>query len=188
MTVRRETFELLDGLRGLAAIAVVALHVGDAYGLPYGISHGYLAVPFFFTLSGIVIAHAYENGVMRTVPPLAFLAIRIERLYPLLVMGLILSVTLSVARAVLKGGDTSILETGALLLAAVLGAGCRQHGIPVASATMVPCNRNLGQCCAPAARCAADGPCACRDHFGRRCRDGDRRSRIRWAEHRLVAR
>lgn len=115
MTARRETFTLLDGLRGIAAVAVVAMHTSDQYGLVYAIPHGYMAVPFFFMLSGIVIAHAYENGVMRISSPLVFLAIRIERLYPLLLIGLVLSLCIRVGF-----GDGAITQqTWAMLLASI---------------------------------------------------------------------
>ena len=55
-------YEILDGLRGVAAVLVVAYHLFETY---YGgstdqpINHGYLAVDFFFVLSGFVIGLAY---------------------------------------------------------------------------------------------------------------------------------
>ncbi|WP_206245201.1 acyltransferase family protein [Novosphingobium terrae] len=91
----RETFELLDGLRGICAICVVAMHIADQYGLIYSIPHAYIAVPFFFMLSGIVISHAYEKGIMKNSNILYFMTVRIERLYPLLVMGIVISLSLN---------------------------------------------------------------------------------------------
>ena len=47
-------FEILDGLRGVAAMIVVAFHLFETYsaGPKYQIfNHGYLAVDFFFVLS-----------------------------------------------------------------------------------------------------------------------------------------
>lgn len=113
---RRETFEVLDGLRGIAAIAVVAMHISDQYGLVYSIPHAYIAVPFFFMLSGIVIAHAYENGIMRNASVLSLLVIRIERLYPLLIMGL----AISLAIKSLRFGDVATQETMLMFAAAVM--------------------------------------------------------------------
>lgn len=58
-------YAVLDGLRGVAALIVVAFHVleahagGDAH--RQIINHGYLAVDFFFLLSGFVIAYAYDD-------------------------------------------------------------------------------------------------------------------------------
>ncbi len=57
-------FEILDGLRGVAAMIVVAFHLFETYsaGPNYQIlNHGYLAVDFFFVLSGFVIGYAYDD-------------------------------------------------------------------------------------------------------------------------------
>lgn len=49
-------YEILDGLRGVAAVMVVAFHLLEAHSggnhLEQIINHGYLAVDFFFMLSG----------------------------------------------------------------------------------------------------------------------------------------
>lgn len=53
-------YEILDGLRGVAAMLVVAYHLFETYfhGAPdQPINHGYLAVDFFFVLSGFVIGY-----------------------------------------------------------------------------------------------------------------------------------
>ena len=55
-------YELLDGLRGVAALLVVFYHIFEGLSFAAGgtlittINHGYLAVDFFFILSGFVIA------------------------------------------------------------------------------------------------------------------------------------
>lgn len=59
-------YELLDGLRGVAALLVVWYHVFEGYAFAGGtliesINHGYLAVDFFFILSGFVIGYAYDD-------------------------------------------------------------------------------------------------------------------------------
>ena len=54
-------YEILDGLRGVAAMIVVAFHLLETYskGPAYQVlNHGYLAVDFFFILSGFVIGYA----------------------------------------------------------------------------------------------------------------------------------
>ena len=59
-------YAILDGLRGVAAVIVVAFHLFETYskGPAYQIlNHGYLAVDFFFVLSGFVIGYAYDNRV-----------------------------------------------------------------------------------------------------------------------------
>lgn len=57
-------YMILDGLRGVAAIMVVWFHIFEAYAtshLDQKINHGYLAVDFFFILSGFVIGYAYDD-------------------------------------------------------------------------------------------------------------------------------
>ena len=57
-------YHILDGLRGVAAIVVVWFHIFEAYATSHVdqiINHGYLAVDFFFMLSGFVIGYAYDN-------------------------------------------------------------------------------------------------------------------------------
>ena len=57
-------YEILDGLRGVAAMLVVAYHLFETYyhGAPdQPINHGYLAVDFFFVLSGFVVGYAYDD-------------------------------------------------------------------------------------------------------------------------------
>jgi surface polysaccharide O-acyltransferase-like enzyme len=60
-------YVVLDGLRGVAALTVVAFHLFEPYSLgnPFAqvINHGYLAVDFFFLLSGFVVAEMHPlNG------------------------------------------------------------------------------------------------------------------------------
>lgn len=57
-------YEILDGLRGVAAMLVVAYHLLETYFHSFPnqpINHGYLAVDFFFVLSGFVIGYAYDD-------------------------------------------------------------------------------------------------------------------------------
>jgi peptidoglycan/LPS O-acetylase OafA/YrhL len=79
-------YATLDGLRGLAAFAVMLLHLG-----PGGPPNAYLAVDFFFALSGFVVAHAYENRLKSGgMGLLAFVRTRVLRLYPLALLGVVL--------------------------------------------------------------------------------------------------
>lgn len=85
----RHKYVQLDGLRGLAAVAVVLYHSSAWAVLPGGrplVPHGYLAVDFFFLLSGFVIAHAYEERLRAPGSFLPFLRDRVIRLHPLLVL------------------------------------------------------------------------------------------------------
>ena len=80
-------FLTLDGMRGLAACVVLIRHMGGAPASVF--SGGYLAVDFFFCLSGFVLAHAYGDAPL-SVP--GFLKARAIRLYPLYFAGLVLGV------------------------------------------------------------------------------------------------
>ena len=86
----------LDGLRGVAALAVVAYHAGVGLKLPWLAPRGYLAVDFFFVLSGFVLARAYgERLVARRMSALEFLRKRYLRLWPVACMGTALGIVLS---------------------------------------------------------------------------------------------
>jgi len=74
-------YEALDGLRGVAAVAVMLYHIGGWTGRPWLAAHGYLAVDFFFCLSGFVLAHAYGR---REIGWLGYMRARLIRLWPLI--------------------------------------------------------------------------------------------------------
>lgn len=82
-------FEILDGLRGVAALIVVAFHLFETYSSGPSdqiLNHGYLAVDFFFVLSGFVIGYAYDDrwGKMTTG---GFFVRRLIRLQPMVILG-----------------------------------------------------------------------------------------------------
>ena len=82
-------YEILDGLRGVAALIVVAFHLLETYskGPAYQIlNHGYLAVDFFFVLSGFVIGYAYDDRWNR-MSLKDFFKRRLVRLHPMVIMG-----------------------------------------------------------------------------------------------------
>jgi peptidoglycan/LPS O-acetylase OafA/YrhL len=95
-------FVLLDGLRGIAAIAVVTRHaiaffpaepaIGPIRSVLSGpFPESYLAVDFFFLLSGFVLAHAYGKQLKTNMSPAKFMVVRLIRLYPLYFLGLMAS-------------------------------------------------------------------------------------------------
>ncbi|NYT41408.1 acyltransferase [Sphingomonas sp. R-74633] len=89
----KEHFEVLDGLRGTAALLVVLFHIQGITvkweGAKIALHHAPLAVDFFFALSGFVIAYAYDDRWerMRTGH---FVALRLVRLHPLVILGALL--------------------------------------------------------------------------------------------------
>lgn len=84
-------FATLDGMRGVAAICVMMLHSADP-GLRTLVGSGYLAVDFFFMLSGFVLAFAYSPRLERGLGAGEFFALRLARLYPYYVLGLVLGI------------------------------------------------------------------------------------------------
>ena len=82
-------FAILDGLRGVAALAIVLFHFMEwVYTDPSGnfIAHGFLAVDFFFCLSGFVIGYAYDDRI-RQLGLASFFRLRLIRLHPLVILG-----------------------------------------------------------------------------------------------------
>jgi peptidoglycan/LPS O-acetylase OafA/YrhL len=89
-------YEILDGLRGVASILVVAFHVLETYSgdrFHQIMNHGYLAVDFFFVLSGFVVAYAYDDrwGKMAQWD---FYKRRLIRLQPMVIIGTIIGAAL----------------------------------------------------------------------------------------------
>ena len=85
-------YEILDGLRGVAALIVVAFHLFETYsrGPMYQIlNHGYLAVDFFFVLSGFVIGYAYDDRCDK-MSMWGFFKRRLIRLQPMVILGSII--------------------------------------------------------------------------------------------------
>ena len=82
-------FEILDGLRGVAAMIVVAFHLFETYSAGPAdqiLNHGYLAVDFFFVLSGFVIGYAYDDRWGRMTIG-GFFKRRLIRLQPMVILG-----------------------------------------------------------------------------------------------------
>ncbi len=83
---------ILDGLRGVASLVVVAFHIFEANAtshLDQVINHGYLAVDFFFLLSGFVIGYAYDDRWYK-MSTKEFFRRRLVRLQPMVIMGMII--------------------------------------------------------------------------------------------------
>jgi peptidoglycan/LPS O-acetylase OafA/YrhL len=77
-------FEVMDGLRGVAAMAVVFFHSFGKGGL---VLNGPLAVDLFFILSGFVIAYSYDHRLRSGMAVSDFIAKRLIRLYPMVLIG-----------------------------------------------------------------------------------------------------
>jgi peptidoglycan/LPS O-acetylase OafA/YrhL len=97
----------LDGLRGIAAIAVVGFHYNIFFlpqaRLPF-VGRGYLAVDFFFLLSGFVLAHVYGRELASDWRShwQKFAMARFARIYPLFALTTIVMATIHLSGAPLR--------------------------------------------------------------------------------------
>lgn len=114
-------YHLLDGLRGVAALVVICYHIGETFAtsfLDQVVNHGYLAVDFFFMLSGFVIGYAYDDR-RETMGVWAFAKRRLIRLHPMVVMGALLGALMFYAQGC-EFWKVSEVSIGLLLCAMLL--------------------------------------------------------------------
>ena len=122
-------YELLDGLRGVAAILVLFYHIFEGFsfaevtngagdGIIRTLNHGHIAVDFFFILSGFVISYAYDDrwNKMNT---WQFFKRRLIRLHPMLIMGAIIG-CLAFASVGFERWDGTTAPTGWVMTALLL--------------------------------------------------------------------
>jgi peptidoglycan/LPS O-acetylase OafA/YrhL len=90
-------YKILDGLRGVAALMIVIFHTCEVYAqgnrFKLTLNHSYLAVDFFFLLSGFVVAYAYDDrwGKMSQWD---FYKRRLVRLQPMIILGTVIGAAL----------------------------------------------------------------------------------------------
>lgn len=116
-------FQILNGLRGIAAIMVVWFHIFEGFAtshLDQRINHGYLAVDFFFLLSGFVIGYAYDDR-WKEMHTWVFFKRRLIRLQPMIIFGAILGgIMFFIHKTYLW--DTKVFTLAALGFAMLLNA------------------------------------------------------------------
>ena len=134
----RPRFELLDGLRGVAALVVLMYHLFEAIAfsqnleiereaLTQGVEpqlidqnffHGFLAVDFFFILSGFVMGYAYDER-WNKMSVGQFFCRRLIRLHPMVVAGTVIGlVAFCIQGCVMWDGTSvplSVIMMGTLL-------------------------------------------------------------------------
>jgi peptidoglycan/LPS O-acetylase OafA/YrhL len=91
-------YELLDGLRGLAALAVVFTHL-DVIG------EGHFPVMVFFVISGYCITAAADSCRRQGYGFGAFMARRVKRIYPPYLLAILFYVATRAAKTALGGHD-----------------------------------------------------------------------------------
>ncbi|SHN31349.1 Peptidoglycan/LPS O-acetylase OafA/YrhL, contains acyltransferase and SGNH-hydrolase domains [Duganella sacchari] len=131
-TDTKQHYAILDGLRGVAALMVVAFHLFEAHTasrFEQIINHGYLAVDFFFVLSGFVIGYAYDDR-WRTMSTMEFFKRRLIRLHPMIVVAMLIGAALFYVQA--SAAFPNIQATPAWLMLTVMVIGMTL--IPVGAA------------------------------------------------------
>ena len=114
-------YEILDGLRGVAALLVVFYHIFEGLSFAAGgtvittINHGYLAVDFFFILSGFVIGYAYDDRWGRSLTLGNFFKRRLIRLHPMIVLGALLGVVFYVLQGSVMWDGTRVATSMVML-------------------------------------------------------------------------
>jgi len=84
ITPNHSRLEVLDGMRGVAAISVMVFH----YHQPL-LKNGFIAVDLFFMLSGFVLAHSYGARLQSNMGFFEYILKRIIRLYPMFLLGIV---------------------------------------------------------------------------------------------------
>ncbi|ASU32530.1 acyltransferase family protein [Mucilaginibacter xinganensis] len=113
----KQHFDILDGLRGVAALSVVTFHFMEwvyTDSSKNSIGHGFLAVDFFFCLSGFVIGYAYDDRIAK-IGILEFFKSRIIRLHPMVIAGSVLGLLAFLFDPF--GGHPELYSTGKIVLA-----------------------------------------------------------------------
>lgn len=125
----RPHYEILDGLRGVAAILVLFYHVFEGFafaeatngvgsGLITTLNHGHIAVDFFFILSGFVISYAYDDR-WKKMSTWQFFKRRLIRLHPMLMLGAVIGATTFFATGC-ERWDGTITPTSWVMIALLL--------------------------------------------------------------------
>lgn len=126
--MNRPRYDILDGLRGVAALMVLLYHVfNDAKSFfvwptpVYEFFHGFLGVDFFFILSGFVMGYAYDLRLEdRSLTLGGFIKRRLIRLHPMVVMGVLLGLIAFLIQGCTKWDGTEV-SLQAVMWATLLG-------------------------------------------------------------------
>jgi peptidoglycan/LPS O-acetylase OafA/YrhL len=133
----RQHFLVLDGLRGIAAISVAIYHGSIIFGGKTLLPQAYLAVDFFFMLSGVVVAHAYEAR-LKAGQTLDYIQRRAIRLYPMIFVGAALGASVFSTSATKPA--LSVWTTGMLYFLACLCLPVLKDDILPGSHSITPLN------------------------------------------------
>ena len=114
-------YAILDGLRGVAALMVIWYHIFEGFAtspIDQKFNHGYLAVDFFFILSGFVIGYAYDDR-WKTMGIGEFFKRRLIRLHPMVILGAVFGVIAFIIQGCVQWNGTHV-GAGSIILSLVL--------------------------------------------------------------------
>jgi hypothetical protein len=180
---------ITDPLRGIAALVVMAYHLGfltanSRAEMPVLLGHGYLAVDLFFLLSGFVLMHVYGTTFSRQVAWAdirVFLWARFARLYP---VHLLVLITMLPGYGGIPGGSGANLLNESSAVAGPVARRCGVERVRMVNQCGMSCLYSLSACrliyMEPlgAARRRNDGPLPCRAGGG--CGSARRRMHQLW--------
>ena len=113
-SVSKPHYVILDALRGVAALMVIWFHIFEGFAtsaIDQKFNHGYLAVDFFFILSGFVIGYAYDDR-WQSMSVGSFFKRRLIRLHPMVVLGAVFGAVSFLIQGVVFGGNSSVFDGG----------------------------------------------------------------------------
>lgn len=139
LTMAKPRYELLDGLRGVAAFLVIWYHFFEGFAtspVDQMMNHGYLAVDFFFVLSGFVIGYAYDDRWKSGMTAGRFMLRRLIRLQPMVVLSVMIGAIAFVIQGSVHWDGTPVafhhvllaLVLGLLMIPVLPGAGVEVRG------------------------------------------------------------
>lgn len=106
----KRRYEILDGLRGVAALMVVWYHIFEGFAtsaIDQRCNHGYLAVDFFFILSGFVVGYAYDDR-WKEMGLKGFFKRRLIRLHPLVILGAVFGLIAFIIQGCVQWDGTAV--------------------------------------------------------------------------------
>ena len=110
-------YQILNGLRGVAALMVIWYHIFEGFAtspIDQKFNHGYLAVDFFFILSGFVIGYAYDDRWDK-MTNMEFVKRRLIRLHPMILIGAVFGLITFLVQGSVKWDGTHVEFSHALL-------------------------------------------------------------------------
>ncbi len=99
---RAPRYEVVDLFRGFAALGVFLLHARPFTGEAW-LPQAYLALDFFFLISGFVIANGFDRRIAAGMPLREFFLLRLVRFYPAYFLALVVATPLMILFSLKRG-------------------------------------------------------------------------------------